>query len=103
MGQSQNNSESGTSESFDRTHELSWALLDDYINGEEFAELEDLLLNEQAARESYLDCVQLHADLTEHFAAKTTGSTPARPTKTPILGFLGTDSGPLTGLNTPKS
>src|SRR6187431_2536307 len=100
MGQSQNNSESGAAESFDRTHELTWALLDDCINGQEFAELEDRLLNEETARKSYLDCIQLHAQLTEHFAVKSAGSTAIRPTKPPILGFLGSDSGPLTGLNT---
>jgi len=103
MGQSQNNFESETPELFDRTQELSWALLDDYINGEEFTELEDLLLNDKIARESYIGCVQLHADLASHFAAPTPATTPARPARTPILGFLGTDSGPLTGLNAPKS
>jgi hypothetical protein len=103
MGQLQNNSQNDAAERFDRTQELTWALLDDCINGEEFAELEDRLLTEDAARKSYLDCIHLHSDLTQHFAARGNDSTPARLTKTPILGFLGSDSGPLTGLNMPKS
>ena len=103
MGQSQNNSAAGTPGSFERTSELTWAMLDDCINGQEFAELEDLLLNDKTARDSYLNCIQLHAELAKHFAGSATGTAPTRPTKTPILGFLGTDSGPITGLNTPKT
>jgi hypothetical protein len=103
MGQFQNNSETAAAESFDRTQELTWALLDECINGEEFAELENRLLNERSARETYVGCIQLHTDLARHFADQAATSTPARRTNTPILGFLGTDSGPLTGLNTPKS
>jgi len=102
MGQSENTSESGISESPDRTQELTWALIDDCMNGEEFAELEDRLLNEVSARKTYVDCIQLHAELAQHFAGPA-GAAPVRLTKTPILGFLGTDSGPLTGLNAPKS
>jgi hypothetical protein len=103
MGQSQNNSESGTTESPDRTQELTWALVDNCIDGQEFAELEDRLMNEVSARKAYLDCIQLHSELTDYFAAPKGGSAPSRLAKTPILGFLGSDSGPLTGLNTPKS
>src|SRR5436190_16747224 len=97
MGETQNTPDADGG--LDRVQELSWALLDDHINGEELAELEGLLLADDGARGSYVGCVQLHADLTRHFA-------PAAPTttkSTPVLGFLGTDSGPLTGLNVPKS
>ena len=38
----------------DRVHELSWALLDDHISDEGRAELENLLLNDPTARESYV-------------------------------------------------
>ena len=103
MSQPQDNSESETSESRDRTQELTWALIDESINGQEFAELEDRLLNEESARKTYFECIQLHAELAEHFSVKGGDATSARPTKTPILGFLGSDSGPLTGLNAPKS
>ncbi len=85
---SQQSGSDGESDTLDRVHELSWALLDEHIAGEEMAELEDRLLNDSTARDSYIRCVQLHSDLISHYAqpAKASGGSPA---KTPILGFLG--------------
>src|SRR4051812_43759197 len=61
--------------------ELTWALLDDQIKDDEFRLLENLLLSDEDARKSYLNCVQLHADLMVRFAqpaarseAKSSGS-----------------------------
>jgi hypothetical protein len=70
----------------ERVHQLSWSLFDELITDEEMVELEGLLLNDSTARDAYIRCVQLHADLTSHYAepAKTSGAT----SKTPILGFL---------------
>jgi hypothetical protein len=86
MGQSSNNAENvGDSDQLDRVHELSWGLLDERLNGEEMAELEDLLQNDPTARESYIRCAQLHAELASYFAPAHNSGTAA---KSPVLGFL---------------
>lgn len=75
----------------ERVEELTWALMDEQVNDDEFRLLETLLLADDNARGSYLGCVQLHADLISHFGA------PARETpakvggESPIVGLL--DSG----------
>lgn len=75
------------SEPIDRVHELSWALFDELITDEQMVELEGLLLNDTTAREAYIHCVQLHADLSTHYAKTATPSS-GTPSKTPVLGFL---------------
>lgn len=81
------NSESNGPSTADRVHDLTWALFDELITDDELAELQGLLLNDSVAREAYLRCAQLHADLTSHFTmeAKSQG---AATSKTPILSFL---------------
>jgi len=69
----------------ERVQELTWALVDDQITPDELQLLESLLLGDDAARETYLDCIQLHADLTTHFAEAAQPS--AR--RSPVIGFLG--------------
>lgn len=88
MGQfSEELNEAGEGEPLDRAHELSWALLDGHISDENRAELEKLLLEDATARESYIRCAQLHAELATFFAAPK--STPGKSsTSTPVLGFL---------------
>jgi hypothetical protein len=71
----------------DRVQELTWALLDEEINDDEFRLLENLLLSDDQCRDSYIGCVQLHADLLTHFAAKGSDGTDATR-KEPVLGFL---------------
>ena len=71
----------------DRVHELSWALLDDHISDEGRAELENLLLNDPNARESYSRCAQLHAELASFFAPPVRATDKAG-SRSPILGFL---------------
>ena len=74
--------------------ELTWAMVDEQINAGEFELLDSLLLSDDAARETYLGCVQLHVDLM-HFFAKQEAN--ARPDgRSPALGFLG-DVFPSTG------
>ena len=46
---------------------LIWALLDDQIDSADQARLTKLLETEPAVRARYFDCVQLHADLLDHF------------------------------------
>ena len=86
MGQPLDNAKYfGDSDQLDRVHELSWGVLDDGLNDEEMAELEGLLQSDPSARESYVRCAQLHADLASYFAPPRNSSTPA---KSPVLGFL---------------
>jgi hypothetical protein len=76
----------------DRVQELTWALLDEQINDDEFILLDNLLLSDEKARDSYLGCVQLQADLMSHFAempaeiVSKVGSGPR------ILGFLNSEA-----------
>jgi hypothetical protein len=75
-----------------RVQELTWALLDEQINDDEFKLLDNLLLSDEKARHTYLECTQLHAELTDHFAVST-GATGSRAAKeSPLLGFLGDSS-----------
>ena len=79
----------------DRVQELTWALLDEQMNDDEFILLDNLLLSDEKARGSYLGCVQLHADLMAHFAVPM-GSTGSKAgSRSQILGFLNADGSPL--------
>jgi len=70
----------------DRVQELTWAMVDDQINADEIRLLENLLLSDDQARDTYIHCVQLHADLISHFAKP---EAPTTAGKMPVLGFLG--------------
>ena len=75
----------------DEVQDLTWALLDENINSDDFARLEQVLGDEEEAREAYLDCVQLHVDLQRCFDDE-----PAEvPSSSPLLGFLETAISPL--------
>lgn len=71
----------------ERVRELTWALLDEQINDDEFDLLENLLLSDANARDSYLRCIDMHSGLMTEFASPTleTGG------KSPVLGFLNTE------------
>jgi hypothetical protein len=51
----------------DEAESLIWALLDDRIEDADMARLTDMLKEHAAVRSRYIDCVQLHVDLHEHF------------------------------------
>ena len=51
----------------DHIEELVWALLDDQITPLELEQLEQRLLTDDAARHRYVECIQMHTDLQEHF------------------------------------
>jgi hypothetical protein len=74
----------------DRVQELTWALVDEQITDDEMQLLENLMLSDDAARDTYIGCVQLHTDLLAHYAGET--SQPFLGGKVPILGFLGEGS-----------
>ena len=84
----------------DRTHELTWALLDESITDAEMTELEQLLRTDNTARESYTRCMQLHAELAWHFTPPAKGT--SLPKGTPILGFLSADV-LTTGIESPTT
>jgi hypothetical protein len=73
----------------DRVQELTWALLDEQMNDDDLHLLDNLLLSDDKARQSYIGCVQLHADLMAHFAVPV-GKGPG--TSTQLLSFLSGDS-----------
>jgi hypothetical protein len=75
----------------DRVQELTWALLDEQINDDEFMLLDNLLLSDEKARGSYVGCVQLHADLMAHFAMSSGAAVTNPENASRILGFLNAD------------
>jgi hypothetical protein len=81
---------------------LTWALLDERITGEEMALLDHLLRSSAAARDVYMRCVQLHADLSGHFAAFAVPAPASATARSPVLGFLCTGTMPLE-LQTPSA
>lgn len=54
-----------TDEPLDEVQELVWALVDDQATEAEIHHLEELLLESDEARQTYVMCMQMHADL--HF------------------------------------
>jgi hypothetical protein len=83
MGSSSN---IGDGENLDRVQELTWALVDEQISDDEFAQLNSVLLRDDKCRDTYLGCIQLHADLMAHFAAPA-GHTEKHAGTSPILGL----------------
>jgi hypothetical protein len=81
-------SEGGHPQPEDPVESLTWALLDEQITQDEICLLDTLLLSDDAARNAYLGCVQLHTDLLFHFSEKNEVAAGATATKSPILGFL---------------
>jgi hypothetical protein len=73
----------------ERVQELTWAMLDEQISDDEFRLLENLLLSDDEARETYVNCIQLHAGLMEHLTPPTTPAA-ATGSKSPVLGLLDT-------------
>ncbi|MCG8449002.1 MAG: hypothetical protein MI725_05420 [Pirellulales bacterium] len=68
--------------------QLIWALLDDTIQESDARRLEELLQDNLQVRTRYLDCIQLHSNLVQHFAQHSdtgSGDTP----QSPVLGSLG--------------
>ncbi|HMO64223.1 MAG TPA: hypothetical protein PKE47_03175 [Verrucomicrobiota bacterium] len=59
---------------------LIWALLDEQLDAADATKLAGLLEQNDAVRRRYIECVQLHVDLQDHFAAaQAAGSPPATP------------------------
>jgi hypothetical protein len=84
----------------ERVQELTWALLDEQINDDEFHLLDNLLLSDEKARSTYLGCSRLHADLLNYFAVPTGAAGSKVANNPPLLGFLNSDSS--LGLQSPS-
>jgi hypothetical protein len=77
----------------DEAEALIWAMLDEQLDEAEMKRLGKLIEEDAAVRARYIDCVQLHVDLREHFgraAAEKAPSTVVLPNLMPGLpGGLG--------------
>ncbi|MBX3426283.1 MAG: hypothetical protein KF688_11440 [Pirellulales bacterium] len=84
-------------ELLDAAEQLIWSVIDEEkVEDAQIAQLESLLLEHEEVRDRYLDCVQLHVDLHEHFASPDPGAGEPKKSVT-VLGSLlsGGFSGPL--------
>ena len=79
----------------DEAENLIWALLDDQLDSAETTKLAKLLETNEQVRRRYLECVQLHVDLQDHFAGA--GAKEAGKPGTPILPNLMTGGTPGMG------
>jgi hypothetical protein len=77
----------------ERVQELTWALVENEIDEDELRLLDNLLLSDEAARDTYVDCVQLHTDLLVHFSEAE--KQPPVGGQSPVLGFLAGDVPPM--------
>ena len=68
---------------------LIWALLDDEIETTDLKRLESLIQAHEQVRQRYVDCVQMHTDLHQHFDATKTPQTTDTLPESPVLGTLG--------------
>ena len=50
--------------------QLIWSLLDETLEEADVTRLEGLVQEKEAVRTRYLECVQLHSDLAQHFSEK---------------------------------
>ena len=83
----------------DAAEELIWSVLDDQdVDDTRIRELEALIAGSTEVRDRYLECVQLHVDLQEHFAVGPLET--KSKANTPVLGNLLTGGLP-SGFPTP--
>ncbi|MGI9429659.1 MAG: hypothetical protein ACR2NM_13440 [Bythopirellula sp.] len=73
----------------DEAEALIWALLDDQIESADIKKLEGLLQENEAVRQRYISCVQMHCDLHEHFGGAKTTFADGKLPDSPVLGSLG--------------
>ena len=72
----------------ERVRELTWAMVDEQIEDNQWSELQKLLTDNTAARLAYIEAIQLHTDLLFHFRDPQTDES-TKKQETPILGSLG--------------
>jgi len=96
------NAEGGHPQPEDTVSTLSWALVDEQITQDEIGLLDTLLLSDPAARNTYLDCMQLHTDLLFHFSEQQQPAAAASATKSLVIGFLSDSAMPF-GVQPPNA
>ena len=77
-----------------QAEKLIWSLLDHNLPEDDVPRLEKMIKQHDNVRQLYLDCVQLHADLTGHFSKHPQLNIPellsaSDPPDSPVLGSLG--------------
>jgi hypothetical protein len=90
FGGSQSSHDASEQTVLERVQELTWALLDEDITDDEMSLLDTLLLTGEAARNRYVECVQMHTDLMVHYAQPSKSADDSKP---PVLSFLGNGVG----------
>lgn len=75
---------------------LTWALLDDRLDEADATRLTQLLETHDLVRARYVECVQLHIDLQNHYAGEPTAAPGDKPQGSAI--FPNVMSGGLPGL-----
>ncbi len=63
----------------DEAESLTWALLDDQLDEANATRLTRLLEEHEEARSRYVECVQLHIDLQNHYAGEPTAAPGDKP------------------------
>jgi anti-sigma factor RsiW len=77
----------------DEAENLIWALLDDQLDEASAARLAKLLEEHETVRHRYIDCVQLHIDLQDHFADSARPTAGAKATALPLNMLPGVPGG----------
>jgi hypothetical protein len=68
----------------DEAENLIWTLLDDHLDEASSARLAKLLEEHEAVRQRYIECVQLHLDLQDHFVDQANKLPGAKATAVPL-------------------
>jgi hypothetical protein len=79
-----------TQERLAQAEEMIWSLLDGNLPEADRARLEEMIKDDGDIRNRYVECVQLHTDLAEHFAGRAKLNISEQPTSSdsPVLGSL---------------
>lgn len=92
--------ESNSSALLDEAEQMIWALLDDEIAEQDVKKLETLLAENDAVRQRYIECTQLHVDLKDHFST-TSPKSNVEPDGSGIISKLIAEHMPTPGMNPP--
>ena len=76
-----------SAEALKNCEQLVWMYLDDVLPAAELPKLETMLQQDSSYLQIYLDCVQLHADLGQHYQASQPLKIEGLP-ESPVLGSL---------------
>ena len=88
MTADQQGSSGPTDSLLDQAEQMIWNMLDDNLPEGDVQKLETLIQENEQVRSLYVDCVQMHADLSDYFGQIPEPGVP-QPPKSPVLGSLG--------------